>query len=225
MSVVHKTKQGSFIFFLFFFLFYFILFFFLFFVHGVIRKGRPFAVVSSGSHSHWNLGKILFPRGRSEIQGWKLGQKGPPSDSCLYGITSGLDVSRQRPCIWIMLYMSAVLFVLLFIHSSTDHILPVRPLKHIPRWFLHVDNPPAQIWLFSPAACLDTRVRRSSTGNRSTRADTFHPPKNSEPSFRRVYAFLQTLLCCGAFHHARRVLFTQKPKGAADASVGARWGK
>lgn len=54
--------------------------------------------------------------------GGNLGQKGPPRDSCLYCITSGLDVSRQRPCKWIFGPCCRRLLFCLF------YFLSIRPL-------------------------------------------------------------------------------------------------
>lgn len=96
-----------------------ILFYFIHFCAWcLIRKGRPVAVVSM-SHGGSNLGKKLFSRGRSEIRWQKLGQKGPLGDSCLHGVTSWLDPSRQHPCIWIFGPFCTRLVICLFSSSST----------------------------------------------------------------------------------------------------------
>lgn len=76
-------------------------------------------MVSSGSiHDVGvsNLGKKAFSRGRSEIRGWKLGQKGPLGDSRLHGSTVSLPEwtppdAALRLDLWTMFYTSA-LFVL-----------------------------------------------------------------------------------------------------------------
>lgn len=142
MPFVHKTKQG--------FFFCFVLFI-SFCAWCRIWKGRPVAVVSSGSiHDVGgsNLGKKAFSRGRSEIQGWKLGQKGPLL-SPRYHFLSGRH--QTRPCVWIFGPCFTRLLFCLFCRQSWT-----------PTSLVFACPPPHLIWLFSPAgACLDSRVRQN----------------------------------------------------------------
>lgn len=100
-----------------------------------------------------NPGKNPFSRGRSEVRGWKLGQKrttGCPLLSPWYHFLTGrLQTASLRLDRWTMSYTSAVLFVLLFDHRPY-FALPVgsrTPRKHPPCWFLHAP-PPADLAVF-----------------------------------------------------------------------------
>lgn len=163
-----------------------------------------------------NLGKNPFSRGRSEVRGWKLGQK--RTTGCLllspwyHFLTGRLQTASLHLDRWTMLYMSTVVFVLLFVHRPY-FALPVGSRTPRTPTLLVFACPPTPP---SRPGCFPLQEHEIHAEQTPLPPAPHHPPPRPDPLCLRIF---QSLLCCRAFHHARCVLFTQKPRGVCSSRM------
>lgn len=150
-----------------------------------------------------SLGKNPFSRGRSQVSGVESGPErttGWLLSPWYHFLTGRLQTASLRLDRWTMLYTSALLFLLLFVHPTIfcSFCRQSAPLNtHLVGFCM----PPP------PADLADFPLQEHASIHAFARADTPMP----------CLRISQTLLCCRTFHHARRVLFTQKPRGVCGS--------